>query len=61
MFQATWDALHPQPPVLFGHPLHLVREPNRDGVPAFYELHLWVWEHNRNGVFNDWNPAVNCP
>ena len=61
VFQAEWDAAHPQPPVLFGHPFHLVRAPNRYNVPAFYELHLWVWEHNRNGIFNDWNPAVRCP
>jgi hypothetical protein len=60
--QPDWDALHPQPPVLFGHPFHLVRTPNRYGTPfAFYELHLWVWEHNRNGIFNDWNPALSCP
>jgi hypothetical protein len=61
VFQAEWDALHPQPPVLFGHPFHLVRAPNRYNVPAFYELHLWVWEHNPNGIFNDWNPKVRCP
>jgi hypothetical protein len=61
VFQDAWDAAHPQPPVLFGHPFHLVRAPNRYNVPAFYELHLWVWEHNRNGLFNDWNPAVHCP
>lgn len=61
VFQDAWDALHPQPPVLFGHPFHLVRAPNRYNVPAFYELHLWVWEHNRNGIFNDWNPKVTCP
>ena len=61
VFQAAWDALHPQPPVLFSHPFHLVRSPNRYGVPAFYELHLWVWEHHRNGIFNDWNPTVRCP
>ena len=61
VFQDAWDALHPQPPVLFGHPFHLVRSPNRYGVPGFYELHLWVWEHNRNGIFNDWNPKVRCP
>jgi hypothetical protein len=60
VFQDAWDALHPQPPVLFGHPFHLVRAPNRYNVPAFYELHLWVWEHNRNGIFNDWNPDVRC-
>jgi len=61
VFQDAWDALHPQPPVLFGHPFHLVRAPNRYNVPAFYELHLWVWEHNRNGIFNDWNPKLSCP
>ncbi len=61
VFQTDWDALHPQPPALFGHPFHLVRAPNRYNVPAFYELHLWVWEHNRNGIFSDWNPAVRCP
>lgn len=61
VFQAAWDAQNPQPPVLFNHPFHLVRGPNRYGVPAFYELHLWVWEHNRDGIFNDWNPAVRCP
>lgn len=61
VFQAAWDAQNPQPPVMFNHPFHLVRSPNRYGVPAFYELHLWVWEHNRDGIFNDWNPAVRCP
>jgi hypothetical protein len=61
VFQDAWDAGNPQPPVLFGHPFHLVRAPNRYNVPAFYELHLWLWEHNRNGIFNDWNPAVHCP
>jgi hypothetical protein len=60
VFQEAWDAQHPQPPVMFGHPFHLVRAPNRYNVPTFYELHLWVWEHNPNGIFNDWNPEVHC-
>ena len=61
VFAPTWDALHPQPPVLFGHPLHLVRTPNRYGTQMpFYELHVWAWEHNQNGLFNDWNPQVSC-
>lgn len=56
-----WDALHPQPPVLFGHPFHLLRTPNRYGLDApLYTLHVWLWEANRNGLFNDWNPAVHC-
>jgi hypothetical protein len=61
VFAPLWDALHAQPPVLFGHPLHLVRTPNRYGTQMpFYELHVWLWEHNSNGLFNDWNPAVSC-
>jgi len=57
----VWDALHPQPPVLFGHPMHLVRTPNRYGTAMpFYELHVWAWEHNPNGLFNDWNPSFGC-
>jgi hypothetical protein len=41
--------------------LILVPSPNRYGVPAFYELHAWVWKHNSSGLFNDWNPRVRCP
>lgn len=29
-------------------------------VPPFYEVHAWVWSHNPNGVFADWNPNVTC-
>lgn len=61
VFAPHWDAVHPQPPQLFGHPFHLVRTPNRYGTPMpFYELHVWAWEHNANGLFNDWNPSVQC-
>ena len=61
VFAPFWDALHPQPPVLFGHPMHLVRTPNRYGTPMpFYELHVWLYEHNPNGLFNDWNPTFDC-
>jgi hypothetical protein len=61
VFAPVWDASHPQPPVLFGHPFHLVRTPNRYATDKpLYELHVWLWEPNRNGLFNDWNPAVTC-
>ena len=26
-----------------------------------YALHVWLWEHNPNGLFADWNPRVHCP
>jgi hypothetical protein len=61
VFQAGWDEANLQPPTLFGHPFHLVREPNRYGVPSFYELHLWLYKHNTGSLFDDWNPRVECP
>ncbi len=57
----VWDSTHPQPPALFGHAFHLLRTPNRYGLDTpLYTLHVWLWEPNRNGLFNDWNPAVTC-
>jgi hypothetical protein len=61
VFQEAWDAEHTEPPVLLGQQLHLVPSPNRYAVPAFYELHVWIWKHNPSGLFNDWNPRVRCP
>jgi hypothetical protein len=48
------------PPVLMGQHFHHVGEPNRYGLPAFYELHVWAWRDNPHGMFVDWNPAVSC-
>lgn len=55
-----WDAANPAPPVLMGQQFHYVGSPNRYGVPAFYELHVWAWKNNPSGMFVDWNPAVSC-
>jgi hypothetical protein len=59
---ATWESLHPGsgPPALDGHLLNLVDAPNRYGLPAFYEMHVWAWEHNPVGSFADWNTNVTC-
>ena len=56
----TWDANNPAPPVLLGHLFHYNGSPNRYGLPAFYELHVWAWKDNPNGMFADWNPNVSC-
>jgi hypothetical protein len=59
---ADWARLHPDgsTPALEGHLTNYVGAPNRYGLPAFYELHVWAWEHNPNGSFADWNTQVSC-
>jgi hypothetical protein len=56
----AWHAANEAPPVLMGQLFNYVGAPNRYGIPAFYELHVWAWKNNQNGVFADWNPAVSC-
>ncbi len=57
-----WAVKHPEgsTPALEGDLLNYVSAPNRYGLPAFYELHVWAWEHNPRGSFADWNTAVSC-
>jgi len=47
-------------PVLEGNLLNYVGAPNRYGLPAFYEMHVWAWQHNPMGSFADWNTPVTC-
>ena len=56
----AWDAKHQTPPVLMGQLFNYVGAPNRYGIPAFYELHVWAWKSNPSGVFADWNERVSC-
>jgi hypothetical protein len=48
------------PPVLAGQQFQFVDSPNRYGLGAFYELHVWAWKDNPSGSFADWNPDVSC-
>lgn len=62
VIKATWDGAFPgTTPRLYGQDFHLVAAGNRYGLPDFYALHVWMWQPNRNGLFNDWNPEVRCP
>lgn len=56
----AWNAKHQTPPVLMGQLFNYMSSPNRYGLPAFYELHVWAWKNNPSGVFADWNPQVSC-
>jgi hypothetical protein len=50
-----WDALHDHPPMVLGQHLHL------NEALGVYVLHAWLFEHNPDGMFEDWNPRVTCP
>jgi hypothetical protein len=48
------------PASLGGQLFSLTGAPNRYGLPAFYELHVWAWRNNPKGSFADMNPRVSC-
>jgi hypothetical protein len=56
----AWLAQHDSPPVLEGQTFQFISSPNRYGLPAHFELHVWAWRKNPNGAFVDWNTKVTC-
>ena len=56
----TWVKNHDTPPVLEGQTFQFVNSPNRYGLPAHFELHVWAWRENPQGAFVDWNNSVSC-
>lgn len=30
------------------------------GMPVHYDLHAWLFQHNPEGIFADWNPKGTC-
>ena len=61
VFKDAWDAKHPGVlPNLFGMDFMQTGFPNRFDIPAFYSLHVWLWEFNPAGLFAPFNPRVSC-
>ena len=63
VFDSTWSAAGhsaSDPPELFGQPFALTLDGNRYGLPAFWSLHVWIWQPNSDGLFEPWNPRVHC-
>jgi len=56
----TWLDNNPAPPMLEDQAFQIVGSPNRYGLAAFFELHVWAWRDNPNGAFVDWNNKVSC-
>ena len=59
--KGPWDAQHAGPPSLFGQRFNQTSAGNRFGLPAYYSLHVWVWDPNPTSLFAPWNPRVTCP
>jgi hypothetical protein len=61
VFEGAWlKAGNTAAPRLFDQPLKLIPMGNRYGLPPFYEIHAWIWQHNPAGIFKDWNPNGTC-
>ncbi len=61
VFQDLWhENFGAGDPSVLGHTLKPVGSSNRYGLPAFYELHAWIWRPNPRGMFDDWNSKVTC-
>jgi hypothetical protein len=48
-------------PMLFDQMFMSTGAGNRYQIPAFYSLHVWLWNHNPSGMFAPFNPRVSCP
>lgn len=48
------------PASLENHLFSYTGTPNRYGLPAFYQLHVWAWKPNPAGTFADMNMTVSC-
>lgn len=57
VFEDQWTS--DEPPTLFGQEFHL--RTNIPETPPVWALHIWLWTHNPDGLFADYNPIVFCP
>jgi hypothetical protein len=61
VFQGDWIAKHgDKMPELFGEMFMATGFPNRYDIPAFFSLHVWLYQSNPSGLFAPFNPAVSC-
>lgn len=63
VFRAAWhNANGPTTePSAFGSAFYKSFGSAAHGLADHYELHAWLWRHNPDGMFAQWNPKVSCP
>lgn len=49
-----------QTPQLFGQTFDGPMPGHNPNMPWHWDFHVWIWAHNPNGTFAQWNPAVSC-
>jgi hypothetical protein len=58
VFEADWKT--DSPPTFLGQTLRRKTTVGVHPVDPFYEIHVWHWRHNPDGLFAAWNPYVSC-
>ena len=48
-------------PRLFGRAFDGPMEGHSPGTPHHYDLHVWLWSANPDGMFARFNPSLRCP
>lgn len=66
VFEKAWNATHKSPPTFHGVPYNRMADnpatPVDEGhmfMPHF-DRHVWLYRHNPNGIFAQFNPNVSC-
>jgi hypothetical protein len=54
------EAANGNRPSVLGRPLEGPMPGHNAQMPDHYDLHLWVWRDNPDGLAANWNPAVSC-
>ena len=67
---APWRSPSPWPadyelvtptPELFGQIFQGPMAGHTATMPWHWDLHVWLWAHNPDGMFAPWNPTLQCP
>ncbi|MGD8710257.1 MAG: hypothetical protein PVF40_07715 [Ectothiorhodospiraceae bacterium] len=56
--ESAWHSA--EPPRFLGRALQRKTAVGVHPVDPFYEIHVWHWRRNPQGIFADWNPEVSC-
>lgn len=56
---STYQVVTPTPE-LFGQTFQGPMPGHTATMPWHWDLHVWVWAHNPDGMFAQWNPSLQC-